>query len=198
MKIRKRQIHFFILLFAMCSLLFHSSSDFEAFAIDYPIHVDSRQVASAGGETTPRHIAFNTDGTKMFLVGGTKDYVYQWSLSTGFDLSTVTYDGHPERFDLFLNAATGDGQPRQLAFNTDGTKMFVVGNAADEINEYDLSPGFDVSTASFNSRIDITSTVGPGPHGLPFNKDATKMFVTHKKGSKSRQDYPPTACLELL
>jgi len=197
MKIRKRQIHFFILLFAMCSLLFHSSSDFEAFAIDYPIHVDSRQVASAGGESTPRHIAFNTDGTKMFLVGGTKDYVYQWSLSTGFDLSTVTYDGHPERFDLFLNAATGDGQPRQLAFNTDGTKMFVVGNAANEINEYDLSPGFDVSTGSFNSRIDITSTVGTGPHGLAFNTDGTKMFVTHKTGSNALHEFTLTTGFDI-
>jgi len=32
MKIRKRQIHFFIVLFAVSSLLFHSPSDFEAFA----------------------------------------------------------------------------------------------------------------------------------------------------------------------
>ena len=56
------------------------------------------------------------------------------------DRSTADYDGNSERFDLFLNAATGDGQPRQMVFNTDGTKMFVIGNAADEINEYDLSP----------------------------------------------------------
>ena len=140
MKIRKRQIHFFIVLFAMCSLLFHSPSDFEAFAIDYPTHVGSKQVASAA-ETTPRHITFNTDGTKMFLVGGTKDYVYQWSLSTGFDVSTATYDGNTERFDVFLNADTGDGQPRQMTFNTDGTKMFVVGNSADEIkNIVTVSP----------------------------------------------------------
>ena len=173
-------------------------SDFEAFGIvDYPIHVDSRQVASAGGESTPRHIAFNTDGTKMFLVGGTKDYVYQWSLSTGFDLSTVTYDGHPERFDLFLNVATGDGAPRQMAFNTDGTKMFVVGNAADEINEYDLSPGFDVSTASFNSRIDIASTVGTQPHGLAFNTDGTKMFVTEKVNSNALHEFTLTTGFDI-
>ena len=64
MKIGMRQIHFFILLFVISSLLFHSPSNFEAFAIDYPTHVGSKQVASAA-ETTPRHITFNTDGTKM-------------------------------------------------------------------------------------------------------------------------------------
>ena len=41
MKIRKRQIHFFIVLFAMCSLLVHFPSDFEAFAATSDGTVDS-------------------------------------------------------------------------------------------------------------------------------------------------------------
>ena len=41
MKIRKRQIHFFILLFAMCSLLFHTPFDFEAFAVTSDTTIDS-------------------------------------------------------------------------------------------------------------------------------------------------------------
>ena len=150
MKIRKHRFYFFILLVAASSLLVHFPSDFEAFAIDNPTHVGSLKVSTNNADT-PRHITFNTDGTKMFIIDGSQDYVRQYSLSTGFDISTADYDGNSERFDLFLNAATGDGQPRQMVFNTDGTKMFVIGNAADEINEYDLSPGFDVSTGSFNS-----------------------------------------------
>ena len=43
-----------------------------------------------------------------------------------------------------------DGGPRDVAFNTDGTKMFVVGSLGDEVNEYNLSTAFDVSTASFS------------------------------------------------
>ncbi len=41
MKIRKHQIHFFILLFAVSSLLVHSPSDFEAFAATSDGTVDS-------------------------------------------------------------------------------------------------------------------------------------------------------------
>ena len=41
MKIRKRQIHFFILLFVASSLLFHPPSDFEAFAATSDGTVDS-------------------------------------------------------------------------------------------------------------------------------------------------------------
>jgi len=196
MKIRKHRFYFFILLFAASSLLVHFPSDFEAFAIDNPTHVGSLKVSTNNADT-PRHITFNTDGTKMFIIDGSQDYVRQYSLSTGFDISTAEYDSNSERFDLFLNAATGDGQPRQMVFNTDGTKMFVIGNAADEINEYDLSPGFDVSTGSFNSRIDITNTVGGGPHGLAFNTDGTKMFVAEKTGSNALHEFTLTTGFDI-
>ena len=33
-----------------------------------------------------------------------------------------------------------------IAFNPDGTKMFISGNQHDEINEYSLSVGFDLSS----------------------------------------------------
>ena len=41
MKIRKRQIHLFILFFVTCSLLFHFPSDFQAFAVTSDGTIDS-------------------------------------------------------------------------------------------------------------------------------------------------------------
>ena len=152
-------------------------------------------------ETTPRHVEFNTDGTKMFIVGGTLDFVYEWTLTTGFDISTATYDGGAEAFNLHKNnnAAKGDGQPRGIHFNPEGTKMFVVGNAADEINQYTLSTGFDVSTTSTANpvRKDITATVGGSPQGLEFNTDGTKMFVIHRSGDNSLHEFTLTTGFDL-
>ena len=152
-------------------------------------------------ETTPRHVEFNTDGTKMFIVGGTLDFVYEWTLTTGFDISTATYDGGAEAFDLHKNnnAAKGDGQPRGIHFNPEGTKMFVVGNAADEINQYTLSTGFDVSTTSTANpvRKDITATVGGSPQGLEFNTDGTKMFVVHRSGTNSLHEFTLTTGFDI-
>ena len=152
-------------------------------------------------ETSPRHVEFNTDGTKMFIVGGTLDFVYEWTLTTGFDISTATYDGGAEAFDLHKNnnAAKGDGQPRGIHFNPEGTKMFVVGNAADEINQYTLSTGFDVSTTSTANpvRKDITATVGGSPQGLEFNTDGTKMFVVHRSGTNSLHEFTLTTGFDI-
>jgi len=33
-----------------------------------------------------------------------------------------------------------------IAFNPDGTKMFIIGNIGNEVNEYSLSVGFDLSS----------------------------------------------------
>ena len=47
--------------------------------------------------------------------------------------------------------------PMGLAFNNDGTKMFVSGNTGDDVNEYTLTTGFDVSTASFVDAFSVSS-----------------------------------------
>lgn len=67
--------------------------------------------------------------------------------------------------------------PIDLAFNTDGTKMFVVGNNDNEVVEFNCSTGYDISTCSdASSPLDISlveTTVG----GIAFNSDGTKMFL---------------------
>jgi hypothetical protein len=50
---------------------------------------------------------------------------------------------------MLLSVSAQETQPDDVAFNTDGTKMFIVGRNGDDVNEYTLSTGFDVSTASF-------------------------------------------------
>ena len=64
-----------------------------------------------------------------------------------------------------------------LAFNPNGTKMFIVGIGGDEINEYTLSTAWDVSTASFTRLLDISSKDN-APQGVTFNNDGTKIYVT--------------------
>ena len=99
--------------------------------------VDSFSVAAQ--ETSPTGIAFNNDGTKMFVTGFSGDDVNEYTLSTGFDVSTASF------VDSFSVAAQ-ETIPRGLAFNNDGTKMFVMGYVGDDVNEYTLSVGFDLNT----------------------------------------------------
>ena len=141
----------------------------------------------SGQDLTPQYIKFNNDGTKMFVSGNTGKDINSYTLSTGFDLSTATFDdinGNGTGFDI----SDQDVQTRGIAFNNDGTIMYYLGNADDDINVYTLSTGFDLSTATFNdingdgSGFDISGqdTV---PRGLTFNNDGTKMFVVGDNGN---------------
>ena len=130
--------------------------------------VDSFDVRNE--ETQPKGLAFNNDGTKMFVVGYTDDEVLEYNLSPGFDVSTATFvDGFSVRSEDLI--------PSGLAFNNDGTKMFVVGQQDDDVNEYTLSTGFDVSTASFVDVFDVSNEES-SPLDLKFNHNGTRMFVT--------------------
>ena len=120
-------------------------------------------------ETQPAGLAFNSDGTKMFVIGSSGDDVNEYTLSTGFDVSTASYDSN-------FSVSSQENAPTGLAFNSNGTKMFVIGWAGDDVNEYTLSTGFDVSTASYDSNFSVSSQEST-PTDLAFNSNGTKMFV---------------------
>jgi VCBS repeat-containing protein len=150
---------------------YHLTTGFDVSTASY----DSRFSVSSQ-ENDPNGLAFNSDGTKMFVSGdGTGDAVNEYTLSTGFDVSTASYDS---KFSTLSQDTSSQG----LAFSNDGKKMFVAGNTGDDINEYTLSTGFDVSTASFVGSFDVSSQ-GTQPTGITFNNDGTKMFVTDSSGS---------------
>jgi DNA-binding beta-propeller fold protein YncE len=129
----------------------------------------SQNFSVASQDTYPTGIAFNTNGTKMFVVGQTNDAVYEYTLTTGFDVSTASYSQS-------FSVATQELNPQGITFNTDGTKMYVCGFAGDDVNEYGLTTGFDISTASYSQNFSVASEETT-PTGIRFNSDGTKMFV---------------------
>ena len=126
-------------------------------------------------DTSPSGLAFNPDGTKMFVVGNTGDDVNEYTLSTGFDVSTASF---VDSFSVNAQQAA----PMSVAFNTDGTKMYIVGETEDTVAQYALSTGFDVSTASYTQAFSISSQETEA-QGITFNTDGTKMFVVGDTGN---------------
>ncbi len=129
----------------------------------------TRDLSVSSQEPSPTDLAFNADGTKMFVVGYHEDRVNEYALTTGFDLSTSS-------FTRYFSVASQDTQPEGLTFNNDGTKMFVLGNSGTDVNEYALTTGFNISTASYTQNFSVSSQEA-APEGITFNNDGTKMFI---------------------
>ena len=122
-------------------------------------------------EALSNGLFFKPDGTKMYVIGRDVDEVNEYSLSTAWDVSTASY------LQLFSVAAQ-DTAPEDVFFKPDGTKMYVLGNTGNDINEYDLSTAWDISTASYVQVFSV-SAQSTLPHGLYFKPDGTKMYVAN-------------------
>ena len=132
----------------------------------------SKSFSFSTQEGSPRGLAFNSDGTKMYTVGTSNDTVYQYSLSTAYDVSTASYDS------VSFSVSSQDTAPIGIQFNSDGTKMYILGSPTTTIFQYSLSTGFDISTASYDSvSYNYNSVSGTATFGFTFNSDFTKLFV---------------------
>lgn len=80
---------------------------------------------------TPNGVHFKDDGTRMFVIGAVNDSVYQYSLSTAWDLSTATYQ------KTFSVSAQEVG-PQGVFFKDDGTFMYIIGSNSDSVHSYSL------------------------------------------------------------
>ena len=124
-------------------------------------------------------VNFTSDGTIMFVIAATNDRIYQYDLSTAWDVSSAVYTGK------FKNVGSQESSPNDFAFTSDGKTIYLVGNASDAIYEYDLSTAWDVRTAVYNGFSFGVSSYISVPYGLAFDPDFTKMFMV---GSGTNDD----------
>ena len=135
------------------------------------LNYDSVSFDVSGQDTQPRGISFNTTGSKMYMVGSSNDSVYQYTLSTPFDLSTASYD------NVSFSVAGQDTQPHDITFNSDGSKMYMVGTTSDSVFQYTLSTPFVLSTASYDNVSFSVAGQDTQPHDITFNSDGSKMYM---------------------
>jgi sugar lactone lactonase YvrE len=122
-------------------------------------------------EGTPEGIAFSSTGDKMYVVGSTSDSVYEYDLSTNWDLSTVQYNS------VSLSVASQETTPTGLAFTSTGNKIYVIGATSDSVYEYDLSTNWDLSSASYNNVSFRVASQNGSPEGVAFSSIGDKMYM---------------------
>ena len=130
----------------------------------------------------PAGMHFNTDGTKVFVIGsnGTEDEVNEYSLTTAFDISTT--QTITRRLGIGTNelgTPIQDLHPYGITFNGDGTKLYISGNGGNKIYELDLGSAFNISSATLNGELatNIHANGDGTPCGITFNNDGTKLFL---------------------
>ena len=83
-------------------------------------------------EATPRSVFFRPTGRQMYVLGYQNDTVYEYHLTTPFDVATAEY--------VDRSLAVGSGFPAGIYWRADGLKMYIVDANNSSVYEYDIDP----------------------------------------------------------
>ncbi len=136
-----------------------------------------RDFSISGQEYNPYGLTFNAAGTKMYIEGSSSDTIFEYDLSTAWNVTTASYN------NVSFNVNSYDGFPMQLVFGDSGSKLYFVGLSGDEVNEFDLSTAYDISTMSYNQTLSVRS-VENKPYGIFFKSDGSKFYIVGQQNTK--------------
>jgi 6-phosphogluconolactonase (cycloisomerase 2 family) len=141
--------------------------------------------ASSPGTITgnPASVTFKPDGTVVYVVIISNDQVAQYNLSTPWDITSISANG-------VKSVTTQDTVPRDVEFNVDGTKMYMLGDINNLIYQYSLSTPWDVTTATSDA---ISAGFGASgvtnPNGFNIKSDGTTVFVANSTATATSAIY---------
>jgi len=135
-----------------------------------------RVFSTSAQDSQPNDIFFKPDGLSMYIMGLANDTVFQYTLSTAWNISTASYASKS------FSVTTQESAPVGLWFKPDGTVMYVIGTTADTVFQYTLGTAWDVSTASYASiSFSVASQEGT-PSQVNLSANGLKMWVTGQAG----------------
>ena len=138
------------------------------------------------GSVAVEALAFNNDGSKLYLLENNSGRIQQHTLSTQFDVSTASAE-----YTIY----DGVNWSRDLVFNADGTKAFTINPSTDIVYEYTLSTAFDIGTMelAFQKAVSDGQGTNVRPKALDFSSDGTKLFYIDQEGQQIIQENLGTA-----
>jgi sugar lactone lactonase YvrE len=134
-------------------------------------------------DTTPHGVQFKSDGTKMYMVGAANDSVYQYSLSTAWDISTASYDS------VSFSISGQETSPTDFFFSADGTKFYTcgIGTSFATMRQYNLSTAWNLSTASYSNLSYNHDSNAYNPGAIFFRPNGTTFYIADRGSDAVKQ-----------
>jgi WD40 repeat protein len=147
-----------------------------------------QETKGSGSSTSSKYgIQWNADGSKYFSGSGDGAgyHVGIFTVSTPYDPTTISSDTS-EAFTLKTSTSVSD-----VAFNSDGSKLFVLDNVAGNIDAYNLATNYDVAgmsaSASADAQFDYTSQIAAGVDnclGMLFSADGLTLLLSNNAANQ--------------
>ncbi len=124
-------------------------------------------------ESNMQDIFWHPDGMMYWILGATNDNIKEYTCDVPWRLedSSLTYT---------FSVSTWETVPTTLYWHESGDFFFIGGLAGDDINRFDCTTAWDVSTATFTSK---SGGINLGPYELHFEPSGTQVWLTESISS---------------
>ena len=125
----------------------------------------------------PNGIWFKPDGTKVYILSFFEEVIVQYSLTTPWDISTMSFD------NKILDDSANEGNPYGIYIRSDGVQVFKMG-FGQGVRQFSLSTAWDISTFSFVWGYNSQNL----ERDLYFTPDGLKMFIVNDSSTEALDD----------
>ena len=123
-------------------------------------------------DNQPFGFQWNSDGSKFIFNGNQNLKVYQFSVSTNYDLGSTVAFIQDFYYGGTNSYATG------LRYSDDYTKLYLVNTLTDFIHQYNLSIADDISTMVHFYGLNVNPPYSQ-PEDVRFNIEGTRMYLAN-------------------
>jgi peptidoglycan hydrolase-like protein with peptidoglycan-binding domain len=163
---------------AFSGLFLLSASSAHAAAWDIGDATYTGNSISVSPATSPSGMFVSNDGTKVYISNFSNQTIYQFSMSSGWDITTLSYDSKSI-------SVSAQGSPDDVALSADGTKMFVLSFYDYTVRQYTLSTPWDISTATYDT---VLLALGSANHyDFSVKRDGTKLYSLNDYNNRIQQ-----------
>jgi len=117
-------------------------------------------------------VKFNNDGSKMFLVAESPSEMYEYDLSTPFEITTASFS---VKFDTNDNGEATN--PDGIEWNNDGSRFYVVDDNG-YIDEYFCTTPFDITTRQLDGVFEEDERSYERMTGMSWNGDGSAFWTS--------------------
>jgi len=115
------------------------------------------------------------DGSKFYTIDNIQDKLYQYDMSTAWEVNTASYNNVV--IDFGAHGAGDETNPYFVNFSYDGYSMYTGGVTRDTIKQWTLTTAWDISTASDSGKYFQMSIATPTD--MHWKPDGTKFYISN-------------------
>lgn len=152
-----------------------TSSKIQQFSLSSPWGVSTAvwlaSFVASMQDTNPNGVRFSDDGTKMYVLGGNTKTIYQYALSTAWDVSTASFASK----SLSLSV---QGGAVGFAVAPNGMSIYACSGAeSGVVYQYSMTTAWDLATGAYANKSCSTGSQDTAPCGLSLSDDGRAIYV---------------------